>query len=380
MDAYKKIMIRLERMEKMKKTKVAMITNHFEITGISTVILNYCKVLDKKKYDLTVIAGQPIADENRKECAENGINIIELSSRHKKTVKHYYALWKVLKKNCYDIVHVHGSSSMMAIELSIAKIAGRKIRIAHSHNSMCPNMKVHRILNPYFKKTYTKALACGKLAGDWLFGENEFEILPNGFQTELFEFDEAARKRVRRELEIDDKFVVGHIGRFNDQKNQEYLIEAFEKFAEVHSDAVLLLIGTGPDYDKAKERADNSLYRKQIILYGVTKETRAMYAAMDVFVLPSKYEGLPVVLLEAQISGLPCIVSDRVTEEVDFGEIRWESIDSGTDKWAAALADAKVRTIDERKQYWRMHKHQINRYDIELTVEQMEDIYDQLVS
>lgn len=204
-----------------EKIKIAMVTNHFGITGISTVILNYCKELNHHKYDLTVIAGQPIAEENRKECAENDIRLIEVPSRHQEPMKHYLRLWKAFRKDRYDIIHVHGSSSMMAIELTIAKLAGEKIRIAHSHNSMCPNMKVHRILNPYFRKIYTKALACGKLAGDWLFGENKFEVLPNGFHTELFAFDEVERKRVRKELDTENKIVIGHIGRFNGQKKSK---------------------------------------------------------------------------------------------------------------------------------------------------------------
>lgn len=358
-----------------EKIKIAMVTNHFGITGISTVILNYCKELEHHKYDLTVIAGQPIAEENRKECTENGIHLIELPSRHQESAKHYVGLWKVLKKNHYDIVHVHGSSSMMAIELTIAKLAGEKIRIAHSHNTMCPNMKVHKILNPYFRKIYTKALACGKLAGDWLFGENEFEILPNGFHTELFAFDEMERKRVRRELDIEGKLVVGHIGRFNEQKNQAYLIKVFEQVAKVRSDAVLLLVGTGPDFDKIKEIVENSLYKNRIILYGVTKETRAMYSAMDVFALPSKYEGLPVVLLEAQITGLPCIVSDRVTKEVDFGDINWLPIDVDPKRWAGTILTVKYRSEQKRVAYRINHLCQIKTYDIDQSVRQLDKIY-----
>lgn len=362
-----------------EKIKIAMVTNHFGITGISTVILNYCKELEHHKYDLTVIAGQPIAEENRKECTENGIHLIELPSRHQESAKHYVGLWKVLKKNHYDIVHVHGSSSMMAIELTIAKLVGEKIRIAHSHNTMCPNMKVHKILNPYFRKIYTKALACGKLAGDWLFGENEFEILPNGFHTELFAFDEAERKRVRKELDIEDKLVVGHIGRFNEQKNQAYLIKVFEQVAKVRSDAVLLLVGTGPDFDKIKGIVENSLYKNRIILYGVTKETRAMYSAMDVFALPSKYEGLPVVLLEAQITGLPCIVSDKVTKEVDFSEIQWLSIDDSPESWAKVISQTVTRSNTQRRDYRRNHIAQIECYDINQTVMQLDTIYERLV-
>lgn len=362
-----------------KKIRIAMVTNHFGITGISTVILNYCKELDHQKYDLTVIAGYPIADENRIECAENDIHLIELPSRRQESIKHYVGLEKVLRQNHYDIVHVHGSSSMMAIELTIAKLAGEKIRIAHSHNTMCSNMKVHRVLNPYFRKSYAKALACGSLAGTWLFGENKFEILPNGFHTELFTFDEFARNRVRRDLDIEDKLVVGHIGRFNGQKNQLYLIEVFEQLTKVCDDAVLLLVGTGPDFNEIKEIIDNSLYRDRIILYGVTKETRAMYSAMDVFLLPSKYEGLPVVLLEAQITGLPCIVSDKVSKEVDFGEIQWLSIEDSPENWAKAILQTDIRLNVQRSDYVKEHITQIECYDINQTAKQLDMIYEQLI-
>ena len=362
-----------------KKIKISMVTNHFGITGISTVIINYCKELYHRKYDLTVIAGQPIAEENKVECVKNGIHLIELPSRHKEPAKHYIGLWKALKQNHYDIVHIHGSSSMMAIELTIAKLAGEKIRIAHSHNSMCSNMKIHKILNPYFRKTYTKSLSCGKLAGDWLFGENNFEILPNGFHTEQFVFDESEREKIRRKLGIVDRFVVGHVGRFNEQKNQTYLIKSFEHVAKVRSDAVLLLVGTGPDFDKIKYIVDNSLYRDQIILYGVTKETRAVYSAMDVFVFPSKFEGLPVVLLEAQITGLPCIVSDKITNEVDFGEICWLSVEEDPQNWAKAILQTAVRSNTQRSDYRKEHITKIEHYDISQTVKQLDTIYDDLI-
>lgn len=361
-----------------EKITIAMITNQFDITGISTVILNYCKRLDHSKFNLTVIAGSPISDQNRMDCNEHGIEFIELPSRHQKPCSHYYQTWKVLKKNKYDIVHIHGSSSMMAIELTIAKLAGIKKRIAHSHNSECPNMRVHRILNPYFRKIYTKALACGVLAGDWLYGPNRFEILPNGFHTEKFIFDGKEREIIRKELHIENKFVIGHIGRFNKQKNQTYLLQVFERLAAKRPDAILLLVGTGPDFDKTQTMVKSSPYRDRIVLYGVTKNTLAMYSAMDVFALPSRHEGLPVVLLEAQISGLPCIVSDKVTREVDFGNIIWESIECDPEIWAQKIGSIDIVNESERENYYMVHRKQIAEYDIENTAKQLDRIYESL--
>lgn len=362
-----------------KKIKVAMVTNHFEITGISTVILNYCKVLDHDKLDLTILAGRPVSEENRKECEQNGIKLIELPSRHQESIGHYMGLWRAFKMNHYDIVHDHGNSSMMAIELTLARLAGCRITIAHSHNSFCPNLKIHKVLNPYFRKTYTKALACSLLAGDWLFGKNQFEVLPNGFHTNDFVFDADSRNKIRQELHIQGKYVIGHIGRFNDQKNQPYLLKIFEKVAAKRDDAVLVLVGTGPDFEKIQALTKANPYRDRIILYGTTKNTRAMYSAMDVFVFPSRYEGLPVVLLEAQISGLPCMISDRITREMDFGDIVWESIDRDPEVWAEKICKMTTVGDAERKKYYLTHKEQIAEYDIENTVKQLDGIYQSLM-
>lgn len=361
------------------KIKVAMVTNHFGITGIGTVIMNYCKALDKTKYDLTIIAGMPIAIQYEKECKQYGIHLIPLFSRHGNPRKHYSDLWKVLKAGQYDIIHDHGNSSMMAVELTIARLAGIRNRIAHCHNSTCPNMKIHKLLNPYFKTVYSKALACGKLAGNWLFGENNFEILPNGFHTEKFSFSRSDRDEIRKRLEIEDRFVMGHIGRINEQKNQEYLLNVFEKVAQKRSDVVLMIIGTGPDEEKIRMQAEKHPYNGRIILYGETSNPTAFYSAMDVFVFPSRFEGLPVVLLEAQISGLPCIVSDKVTQEVDLGDVIWRSIEADPERWADAVMEIKKRSEQVRIEYKEKHLTQIKKYDIAQSVKQLDRIYTDLM-
>ena len=173
----------------MKRIKIAFITNHLDVMGISAVIMNYSKSLNHQKFDVTIIVGEPIASQYIDECNKYGISIVKLPSRHYSSIRHYFLLFKALVNGKFDIVHVHGNSSLMAIELTIAKLVGVKIRIAHSHNSTCPNITVHKFLTPYFSKIYTKAMACGILAGEWLFGRDNFEVLPNGFHTETFKFN-----------------------------------------------------------------------------------------------------------------------------------------------------------------------------------------------
>lgn len=358
-----------------KKIKVTMLTSHFDITGIGTVMMNYCIALNKEKYDLTIIAGKPIADKYKNECKEYGIHLIVLPSRHEESKRHYIALWKALKAGNYDIVHNHGNSSMMAVELTIAKLAGVKNRIAHSHNSTCPNMRIHRLLNPYFRTVYTKALACGQLAGNWLFGKDNFEVLPNGFHTGNFAFSKENRDAIRSELGVEDQLLIGHIGRINEQKNQEYLLDIFKDVAAMRIDATLLIVGTGPDEEKINARVQKHPYKDRIILYGETDNPTAFYSAMDVFVFPSRYEGLPVVLLEAQISGLPCIVSDKITREVDLGDINWQSIDDDPKQWADALLSIEQRSEEERTAYRKKYIEEIQQYDITRSVKQLDRIY-----
>ncbi|RGI12098.1 glycosyltransferase family 1 protein [Roseburia sp. TF10-5] len=365
---------------KNKKIKVAMVTNHFGITGIGTVMMNYGKALDKNKYDLTILVGKPISEKYEKECLENGIHLEALPSRHGNPKKHYVALWKALRAGNYDIVHDHGSSSMMAVELTIAKLAGVKNRIAHSHNSTCPNMRVHRLLNPYFRTVYTKALACGRLAGNWLFGENNFEVLPNGFHTDDFAFSKKNRDAVRNKLGVENQLLIGHIGRINEQKNQEYLLDVFKEVAAIRGDAILLIVGIGPDEEKIKSRVKEHPYRDRIILYGETDNPTALYSAMDIFVFPSRYEGLPVVLLEAQISGLPCVVSDKVTREVDLGDINWQSIDDDPKQWAKAVVEIRRQSNQERLFYKEKHLSQIRKYNIACSVKQLDKIYTNMIT
>lgn len=363
----------------MKKIKVAFITNHLDVMGISAVIMNYSKSINLKKYELTIIAGSPIASRYLNECNLYGIKIIELPSRHHESLKHYFYLYKALRTGKFDIIHVHGNSSIMAIELTIAKLAGVKNRIAHCHNSTCPNITVHRFLAPYFSKIYTTALSCGGLAGEWLFGKDNFEVLPNGFHTEKFKFSLEKRNSIRKRLQLEDKYVIGHIGRFNQQKNQTYLLRVFEESAKINKDVCLLLVGTGPDFEKIKSLVETHPYKNRIILYGESNEPNALYSAMDLFALPSLHEGLPVVLLEAQISGLPCLVSDTVTHEMDFGNISWESIEAEPQIWANKILEIKDKVNIDREFYYEKNRKQILEYDISNNVKQLEKIYTDLV-
>lgn len=363
-----------------KKIKVAMVTNHFGITGIGTVIMNYCKALDKNKYELTILAGQPIAEKYKQECKEAGIQLIALSSRHGEPIKHYVGIWKALKAGHYDIVHDHGNSSMMAMELTLAKIAGVKNRIAHCHTEGNKEKWSYKILMPAFKHSYTEGFACSKQAGDWIFGQNNYQVLINGFNVKDFIYSDNERKKIRKALNIDGCFVIGHAGRFNNQKNQEFLLEIFQEVAKVNPNAILLLVGTGPNFEKIKDLVSIHPNKDKIILYGESSDMSGLYSAMDIFVFPSKREGLGLVAVEAQISGLPCVVSDVVPKDIVVSNnVTFISLKESAASWTNMILKLSILR-EERKDFFNRNQPLISRYDMNSCVKILDDYYQQIMN
>lgn len=358
------------------KIKIAMIANNLDINGISSVIMNYCRGLSQDEFDINIIAGAPINSIHRKEAEKNGIEIYELPSRKKQSCKYYIELNKILKNGKFDIVEVHGNSATITIELFIAWINKIKIRIAHSHNSTCTNKKLHKMLYPVFNRLYTHGFACSKMAGEWLFHDKPFVVIPNGFVTEKFKYNPNDRRYIRKKLGLkEDDFLIGHVGRFNYQKNQEFLLEVFKEIVEKKNNSWLVLVGTGPDFEKIQKLIEVHPYRERIIVYGETNETEKIYSSMDVFVFPSRYEGLGMVAVEAQISGLPCIVSDVVPKDIIVGnEVRFVSLQENCAKWAEIICKCQ-KDNDARTEFFEKNEKLIYGYDIQKGIQKLEKIY-----
>lgn len=352
-----------------------MVAANLELNGISSVIMNYCRNINLEKFEITLFVGKQVNRKFAEECKNLEIKVIELPSKKKSKFKYYISLLRTVKRNKYDIIHVHGNSAVMFLELFIGYIKGIKNRIAHSHNTICENSKIHKCLFPFFRKIYTNAFSCGELAGNWIFGENNFEIISNGINVEKFKFDANIRKLVRDELKINDnEILLGHIGRINKQKNQEFLISIFESIAEREKNIKLLMVGTGPEYENIKKIVDKSKFKDRIILYGESNEAEKFYMAMDVFVFPSKYEGLPLTLLEAQISGLECVMSDVITSEVILTNcVETISLEEAADKWGKKIK-LKMKNHD-RKAFFYNNLDNIEKFNIRNCVKELENKY-----
>ena len=238
----------------------------------------------------------------------------------------------LVRENRYDIVHLHGNSCTLAIDLWAAKRGGARVRIAHSHNTACKFTLLHRLLRPAFNALYTHAYACGDEAGRWLFGKRPFRIIPNAVDAEALTFSEPARTAVRAEFALKDEPVLGHVGNFVPAKNPLFLLEILKLLPECR----LLLAGDGPMRAEAEARAAEMGLSGRVIFVGTRGDMPRLYSAMDALLLPSLFEGFPTVALESQCAGLPTILSEAVTRDcalTDFAA--FEPLDA--QRWAARI-------------------------------------------
>lgn len=269
----------------------------------------------------------------------------------KKQIKCYFNLIKLLNENRYDCVHLHSDVAykILAPTLASRKVGIKKI-IIHSHaagvdgNYRFIKKILHKACAKVLKKLATNYVACSDLAAAWMFPGvegNKIEIINNGVNLEKFRFDAGKREEIRKKLNLNNKIVVGHVGRFAYQKNHEYLIRIIENVKTINPNTCLLLIGEGPDENRIHELVKEKKLENSVIFYGTTNRVNDLFQAMDVFILPSHFEGLPIVGVEAQASGLPVLFSDKITREakitdnVEFIDITEKS----TATWVKKIED-----------------------------------------
>lgn len=229
----------------------------------------------------------------------------------------------------------------MAIELRCAQLAGVRERIAHSHNTRSDDSRRDKMLRPFFRGSWTRALACGEDAGRWLFEDSPFEVLHNGFALEKYAFDAVRRDEARSRLGFGDEPAVGFVGNINYVKNQSFLIDVFGLLSRDVPSARLFIVGEGPDRSKIEGLIAEKGLADRVTITGRVSNVDEFLQAFDLMMLPSLFEGLPSVVLEWQAAGLPCLVSDVVTGECAVTPlVRFLSLGDGAVAWAACARDA----------------------------------------
>ena len=303
--------------------RIAHIIGKWVGGGVEAVVMNYYKNIDRTKVQFDFICDEDSTNIPYDEIKKLGGRVI-LVPPSQKIFKYRKCLRRIFRENKYKIVHSH-INTLSIFPLSAAKKERIPIRIAHSHsttnNKEWKKNILKQLLKPFSKKYATHYMCCSELAGRWLFGNRVYDegkvyLLNNAIDIKRFEYDEMIRKKKREELQIDkDTIVIGHIGRFVEQKNHKFLIDIFNEIHKEKENTILLLAGEGPLIEKMKEKVKSLKLDKCTKFLGQRKDANELYQAMDIFLLPSLYEGLPVVGVEAQAAGLLCILSDRITKD-----------------------------------------------------------------
>lgn len=366
----------------MKKIKVLhVITGGLRWEGISSTQLEFFKNMDLSKFEIYVAAVHNNEKEMIEEFERYGCKVIEFPDRQENILSYFCSLIHETKKINPDIVHVHGSSAIMSIELLAAKVSGVKIRVAHSRNTKADREKLDKMLRPLFNHLYTDAFACGEDAGKWLFGNKPFTIIHNGKDFHKFLFDEKLREKKSKELGLQGEIVVGHVGRINFQKNHQYLVKVFLAFRKKNPNAVLYLMGDGPLKEELVDAIKKNKLESSVVLAGSVNDVAERLQAMDIMVFPSRFEGLPNVVLEWQAEGLPCLISDKITSECAPSKlVKFASIDDLPDIWADLMAEMLDVYTDRKKQAEdAVYTLKKNGFDIRDAAEQLECAYENMM-
>lgn len=327
------------------KTKVIVISTVGLIyDGITSVIRSYLKAMDLSGLEIHVVATGKAEPDICDELEKLGCIIVPLPPRREETKKYFFALKKYIKKNKIKVMHAHGNSGTLAIEMLAGKLGGCKKRIAHSHNTRCDQVKADKLLRPIFNMFYTDALACGVDAGKWLYKNRQFRVLRNGRDLDAYSFDKDVREAMRAEYKLGDRLAIGHVGGFFEQKNHAFLIEIFREVLRLEPSAELFLVGDGPLRAEIEEKCRD--ISDSVVFVKTTNRVSDYLQMMDGMLLPSLFEGLPLVAVEWQINGLPCLFADTITRDCAFAEnIEFLSLDDSPAVWAEKL----IRIINENE-------------------------------
>lgn len=346
-----------KQMEKIEKPlRIALVMGKYVTGGIKSVMMNYYNHIDREQvqFDFLVDDDSPIKDYS--EIEKLGGRVYEIPSL-KHPIRNIRACIKILTDGKYLCVHGY-INTLNVFPMFAGKIAGVPVRIAENLSTAHPGERktvLKNILKPFSRVFPTHLAANSKYAAEWLYGANgssKCKIIYNALNLEQFKYDPVLRQEKRTKMGIEGCFVLGHIGRYHYQKNHEFLIDIFSAVYKRDSSARLILIGYGVLKDHIFEKIASLGLTDVVIDGGATENIMPYYNAMDCFVLPSFYEGLPVVGIEAQATGVPCVMSSEVTSETGITDCaQFIGLDKSAEYWADQILKWKqYNRVDVRQQ------------------------------
>lgn len=361
--------------------RVLQVVTQMHRAGLETMLMNYYREIDRQKIQFDFLVHRDGTYDYDDEICRLGGRIFHISpitvrgfTSYLKELNHFFSV-----HTDYKIVHCH-LDAFSGFALRAAKRAGVPYRIAHSHNNGFDKNKKYPI-KMLSKKTIplyaTHFWACSPEALKFMFPrvrtDKNTAIIPNAISTKQFLFCRNQRQTIRKELNVENLLVVGHIGRFCYQKNQEFVVEVFAQLHQMHPESVLLFIGTGDDMDKIRHKVHQYALTESVRFLGVRNDVSSLLSAMDVFLLPSFFEGFGIVLLEAQANGLPCVAADTISPFVNVsGTICWKSLKNSALQWAQELL--RINRKEHIKEL-QVESFEQSEFDIAVAARKLENRY-----
>lgn len=365
-----------------KPIRILQITGGMNMGGIENFIMNIYRNIDRNRVQFDFLIHQEDKQIFEDEILSLGGKIYRVSSlgkvghfRYLKELRDFFENHKE-----YKVVHSH-YNTISGVILREAKSCRIENRIAHSHTSYPKYRLIEKIYKEYsrslIKSVVTQKFACSQKAGEWLYGINsDFKVINNGINPVEYLFNVEKRKQIREELNLREcDIVLGHVGRFSDEKNHSFLIDIFDELLKINKNYKLLLIGDGNTREEIEKKVKTLKLEDSVRFLGVRKDVKNILQGLDLFILPSIFEGLPVTLVEAQGAGLKCFISDSVTREIDLecGLTEFISLSKSAREWA--------EIIDKNKDYIRkntLNELRSHGYDMTQNAKELENLYIEL--
>lgn len=360
--------------------RIAQVMGKMVGGGVEAVVMNYYRHIDHSKFQFDFLVDDDSTNIPREEIESLGGRVI-LVPPYQHLKSYINKLIEVFQENNYKVVHSH-INTLSVFPLYAAKKAGVEVRIAHSHSTSNKQERkkdlLKNLLRPFSKIFATDYYCCSEYAGHYLFGNKAYDkgqvtLINNAIDLDNFIYNEDIRNKVRTELGLENKLVIGHVGRFISQKNHHKIIEIFDDLTRINNiDSILLLIGEGSLLPEIKQQVKDLKLEDKVMFLGQRTDVNELMQAMDIFLLPSLYEGLPVVGVEAQTAGLLCILSSAMTKETKvLDTTEFIDLNKPSKEWAKIIAKkSKIyKRVNTKKQI------QKRGFDIEIEAKKLEEKY-----
>jgi len=358
--------------------RILFISQYLNRNGTEAFMMNVFRGIDHNRFAIDFLLYSTGETDYSREVVAAGGRVWRVPSRKSSFLGWHRSLNRFFKEHAHEYAAIHfcGNSLTSVAPLYYAYRYGVPVRIVHAHNSAARglhNRLLHLMKREWAYQMATHHLACSSLAAQWFFGDKGGVVIKNGIDTAKFTYCEALRRTIREKSGIEaSTTVVGHVGRFVPEKNHSFLLEVFATFCQITPDAKLCLVGNGPLQNETRAKAEALQIADKVLFLGERNDVEQLMMAMDIFLMPSFFEGLPFVLVEAQCAGLPCLISDIIHPEVCLtpGTQRIPLSDSA-DQWVEAMQQLLVN-------YPRVHQEQSiieAGYSMKETITQLEKIY-----